>query len=129
MICATVLNKTAPYEELISHGFTLDEKGMKMSKSQGNVISPLTIIKNKGADILRLWAASIDYSNDHRIGNHIIEQNSEIYRKIRNSLFRYILGNLNDFDFKPLDQYQLSLADLLTINHVNKSFKRSIKLT
>ncbi|WVH36971.1 isoleucine--tRNA ligase [Mycoplasmoides gallisepticum] len=124
MICATVLNKTAPYKELISHGFTLDEKGMKMSKSQGNVISPLTIIKNKGADILRLWAASIDYSNDHRIGNHIIEQNSEIYRKIRNSLFRYILGNLNDFDFKPLDQYQLSLADLLTINHVNKSFKK-----
>ncbi|MDC4181972.1 isoleucine--tRNA ligase [Mycoplasma bradburyae] len=124
MICATVMNKTAPYEELISHGFTLDEKGFKMSKSQGNVIDPLTIIKDKGADILRLWAASIDYSNDHRIGNKIIEQNSEIYRKIRNSLFRFILGNLNDFDFKDLKTYKLSLADLLTINQVNKSFRK-----
>ncbi|QZX49416.1 isoleucine--tRNA ligase [Mycoplasma sp. E35C] len=124
MICSTVANKTAPYEELISHGFTLDEKGYKMSKSLNNVIDPLTIIKDKGADILRLWAASIDYSNDHRIGDTIINQNIEIYRKIRNTLFRFILGNLSDFDFKDMKSYQFSLANLLTINQVNQSFKK-----
>jgi len=85
----------APFESILSHGFVVDGKGMKMSKSAGNVISPDDILKNYGADILRAWVASSDYAEDLRIDNTILVQHAESYRKIRNT-FRFILGNLQD---------------------------------
>ena len=85
----------APFEKILSHGFVVDGKGLKMSKSTGNVISPDDILKKYGADILRIWVASSDYAEDLRIDYTILEQHAEAYRKIRNT-FRYLLGNLND---------------------------------
>ena len=89
----------APFKSILSHGFVVDGKGLKMSKSSGNVISPDEILKNYGADILRAWVASSDYAEDLRIDNNILAQHAESYRKIRNT-FRFILGNIKD-DFQP----------------------------
>lgn len=89
----------APYKTVISHGFTLDAEGRKMSKSLGNTIDPLAVCKEFGADILRLWVASVDYQADMRISKDILKQISDSYRKIRNT-YRFLLGNL--FDFDPL---------------------------
>ncbi|MDB3858013.1 isoleucine--tRNA ligase [Pelagibacteraceae bacterium] len=89
----------APFKSILSHGFVVDGKGLKMSKSSGNVISPEDILKNYGADILRAWVASSDYAEDLRIDNNILAQHAESYRKIRNT-FRFILGNIKD-DFQP----------------------------
>tara|TARA_B100000674_G_C37827746_1_gene908966 strand:- start:184 stop:1242 length:1059 start_codon:yes stop_codon:yes gene_type:complete len=85
----------APFENILSHGFVVDGKGLKMSKSSGNVISPDEILKNYGADILRAWVASSDYAEDLRIDKTILSQHAESYRKIRNT-FRFILGNIKD---------------------------------
>ncbi|MGL6125424.1 MAG: isoleucine--tRNA ligase [Metamycoplasmataceae bacterium] len=93
----------APFKNLISHGFVLDEKGNKMSKSKGNVVDPAKIINAYGADILRLWASNSEYSNDVTIGDNIIKQNVEIYRKIRNTL-RFLLANLNDYEHKEIEK-------------------------
>ncbi|WP_027120320.1 isoleucine--tRNA ligase [Mycoplasmopsis lipofaciens] len=90
----------SPYKNLLSHGFVLDAKGEKMSKSKGNVVDPLKIINKYGADILRLWAANSEYTNDISISDNILNQNSEIYRKIRNTI-KFLLGNLNDFVYDP----------------------------
>ena len=87
----------APYRKVLTHGFIKDEQGRAMSKSLGNVISPLEITEKYGADVLRLWVMSVDYFNDVRISFNIINQQVEVYRKIRNT-FRYMLGNLYDFD-------------------------------
>ncbi len=89
----------APFKSILSHGFVVDGKGMKMSKSSGNVISPEDILKNFGADILRAWVASSDYSEDLRVDQTILSQQAESYRKIRNT-FRFILGNIKD-NFEP----------------------------
>ncbi len=86
----------APYDVVVTHGFTLDEQGRKMSKSLGNTVAPQTIIKEYGADILRLWTASVDYWDDQRIGPEIIKTTSETYRKLRNTL-RWMLGSLHHF--------------------------------
>ncbi|MDC3416462.1 isoleucine--tRNA ligase [Aquibacillus salsiterrae] len=96
---AVAVTGNAPYETIISHGFALDGEGRKMSKSVGNVVVPAKIMKQYGADILRLWVASVDYQADVRISDDIIKQTSEGYRKIRNT-FRFMLGNLHDFDPK-----------------------------
>ncbi len=87
----------APYDSVLTHGFVLDEKGRKMSKSLGNVIAPQSVIKDAGADILRLWVAASDYSDDLRIGKEILATFSETYRKLRNTL-RWMLGALAHFD-------------------------------
>lgn len=87
----------APYKICISHGFTLDGNGNKMSKSLGNSVDPQDVCKKYGADILRLWVASIEYTADVRIGDQILNQNAEAYRKIRNT-FRFLLGNLSDYN-------------------------------
>ncbi len=84
----------APYDQVLTHGFIMAEDGRKMSKSLGNVVAPQDVIKNSGADILRLWVASSDYSDDMRIGPEIIKSNVEAYRKLRNT-FRYMLGALD----------------------------------
>jgi isoleucyl-tRNA synthetase len=86
----------APYDTVLTHGFTMDAKGMKMSKSLGNTISPLDLMKEYGADILRLWALSVDFTEDHRIGKEILAGVADQYRKLRNT-FRYLLGGLADF--------------------------------
>ncbi|HWI76801.1 MAG TPA: isoleucine--tRNA ligase [Sphingomicrobium sp.] len=86
----------APYNAVLTHGFTMDSKGMKMSKSLGNTISPLDLMKDYGADILRLWALSVDFTEDHRIGKEILAGVADQYRKLRNT-FRYLLGALADF--------------------------------
>jgi len=87
----------APYKTVVTNGFTVDEKGKKMSKSIGNVVSPHDIIKQYGADILRLWVASSNFKEDVRVSDNIFKENAEVYRRIRNTS-RYILGNLADFD-------------------------------
>ncbi|MFW6410420.1 MAG: isoleucine--tRNA ligase, partial [Halanaerobiales bacterium] len=92
----------APYESVVTNGFIVDDRGNKMSKSLGNVISPHEVIDQYGADILRLWVASSDFKEDVSVSDKILQQNSEVYRRIRNT-FRFILGNIGDFD--PEDNY------------------------
>ena len=100
MIVATAVTGTAPYKEVLSHGYVCDSNGEKMSKSVGNVVDPRDIIKTNGADVLRLWAMTSDYKQDLRLGDANIKQVSEQYRKIRNT-FRFLLGNINPEDFDP----------------------------
>ena len=121
----------APYDSILSHGFVVDGKGLKMSKSLGNVIAPEDILKKYGADILRIWVASSNYEEDLRIDNSIVEQHAESYRKIRNT-FRYLLGNLND-EFKNIDLKELKLQELPELEQymlhkiyiLNKNFKNN----
>ncbi len=121
----------APYDSVLTHGFILDEKGRKMSKSLGNVIAPEKIIKQYGADILRLWVVTEDYTEDIKIGMNIIKNIANDYKKIRNT-FRYFLGNLYDFDPKKdkvaydnmleLDRWILSkLQEIIEIAHSSYS--------
>jgi len=91
------LRGAAPYKECATHGWTLDEKGHAMHKSLGNTIEPEKIVNKYGADLLRLWVASVDFSEDVRLSETILTRLSEAYRKLRNT-FRYMLGNLHDFD-------------------------------
>ena len=86
----------APFNAVLTHGFTMDAKGLKMSKSLGNTVNPLDLMKEHGADILRLWALSVDFTEDHRIGKEILAGVADQYRKLRNT-FRYLLGALADF--------------------------------
>ncbi|MEB3416253.1 isoleucine--tRNA ligase [Alteriqipengyuania sp. WL0013] len=87
----------APYDALLTHGFTMDPKGMKMSKSLGNTVDPLKVMEQYGADIIRLWALSVDYTEDHRIGDEILKGVGDQYRRLRNT-FRYLLGALDGFE-------------------------------
>ncbi|EJD8518566.1 isoleucine--tRNA ligase [Staphylococcus pseudintermedius] len=102
----------SPYKMLLSHGFVMDEEGKKMSKSLGNVIVPDTIVKQKGADIARLWVSSVDYLADVRISDEILNQVADVYRKIRNTL-RFLLGNINDYN--PATD-RIAEADLLEVD-------------
>lgn len=121
----------APYKTVLTHGFVFGEDGRKMSKSLGNYIRPDDIIKNYGADILRLWAASVDYRNDTKIGDNIIKQLVEIFKKTRNTS-RFLLGNLFDFDpavdyveyndLKELDKFALHKLNHL-IEEVTEAFE------
>lgn len=103
----------APYKAVLTHGFTLDSKGKKMSKSVGNSIAPQKIIQQYGADILRLWVASTDYWEDQRIGDEMIKTSVESYRKLRNTL-RFLLGNLHHYN----DDLKVDYADLPEIERV-----------
>ena len=123
----------APFDSILSHGFVVDGKGLKMSKSAGNVISPDDILKNYGADILRAWVASSDYAEDLRIDNTILAQHAESYRKVRNT-FRFILGNLQDkhepLDFKKINIDNFSDLEkyiLGKISHLDSSIKENLK--
>jgi isoleucyl-tRNA synthetase len=100
----------APFESILSHGFVVDGKGLKMSKSVGNVIAPEDILKKYGADILRIWVASSNYAEDLRIDYSILDQHADSYRKIRNT-FRYLLGNIND-DFEEIDLEKIDIKKL-----------------
>ena len=123
----------APFETILSHGFVVDGKGLKMSKSLGNVIAPEDILKKYGADILRIWVASSNYSEDLRIDYSILDQHSDSYRKIRNT-FRYLLGNLNDIfkiiDLKKIDPSELPELEQFMLHKVyslNVNFKKYFK--
>ncbi|QJC31102.1 isoleucine--tRNA ligase [Enterobacteriaceae endosymbiont of Macroplea mutica] len=97
LVLSTITQNKKPYSNIISHGFTVDHEGKKMSKSIGNIIKPQDIIKKFGADVLRLWVASTDYYSEVHLSSCILQNITEIYRRIRNTI-RYILANLNDFD-------------------------------
>ncbi len=123
----------APFESILSHGFVVDGKGLKMSKSLGNVIAPEDILKKYGADILRIWVASSNYSEDLRIDYSILDQHADSYRKIRNT-FRYLLGNIND-NFEKIDLKKIDLSEmpeleqfmLHKISSLNENFKNYFK--
>ena len=123
----------APFESILSHGFVVDGKGLKMSKSIGNVIAPEDILKKYGADILRIWVASSNYAEDLRIDYSILDQHADSYRKIRNT-FRYLLGNLNDtfedIDFENINLKQLPELEqfmLHKIYQLDLNFNRNFK--
>ncbi len=129
--CGT--RKRAPYESVLSHGFVVDGKGLKMSKSTGNVISPNDILHKYGADILRVWVSASDYAEDLRIDFNILDQHAESYRKIRNT-FRFLLGNLQDkktdLDFTNLDISnwpELEIYMLHQIYELDKKIKNYFK--
>ncbi|SFA75181.1 MULTISPECIES: isoleucine--tRNA ligase [unclassified Bacillus (in: firmicutes)] len=122
----------APYKGVLSHGFALDGEGRKMSKSIGNVVVPAKVMDQLGADILRLWVASVDYQSDVRVSDPILKQVAEVYRKIRNT-FRFLLGNLADFNpetdavayenLREVDQFMLVKLNKL-IKNVNESYEK-----
>lgn len=124
LICGVAVTGKAPYKELVSHGFTLDGKGNKMSKSLGNVIVPADMVRLHGSDILRLWVASTDYTEDVRISDDLIKQVKESYRKIRNT-YKFMLGNLKDFDYtKDSIKYEdMPYYDKYMMNELNKFTK------
>lgn len=103
LILGVAKHGKSPYKNLVSHGFIVDAKGMKMSKSLGNGVDPLKVINSQGADILRLWVASIDYQADCKIGDDILKQVSETYRKIRNTC-RFLVGNLSNGNYSTFDK-------------------------
>ncbi|MGY6638176.1 MAG: isoleucine--tRNA ligase [Erythrobacter sp.] len=117
LLQSTATRGRAPYDQILTHGFTMDAKGKKMSKSLGNTISPLKVMEEYGADIIRLWALSVDFTEDHRIGDEILKGVGDQYRKLRNT-FRYLLGALDGFteeerlapeEMPELERYILAL--------------------
>ena len=123
----------APFESILSHGFVVDGKGLKMSKSQGNVIAPEDILKKYGADILRIWVASSNYAEDLRIDYSILDQHAEAYRKIRNT-FRFLLGNIRDkyenYEFDKIDTNDLPELEQLMLHklsEINEKFYLNFK--
>lgn len=117
----------APYKEVVTHGMLVDEQGRKMSKSLGNVIAPQDMIKEFGADILRLWVLASDYKSELALSKGILKQVSEVYRKIRNTA-RFILGNISDFDVnKPIAYDDLEEIDKWALLKLNKLVKDCTK--
>ena len=130
LIIGTAVYGKAPYRQVLSHGFVMDEKGVKMSKSQWNAVAPSEITKKYGADILRLWACSVDYQADCSMGQNILKQISENYRKVRNT-FRFLMANLDDqmftkencLPFEELDA--LNQYILVRLNDVVQSCEKA----
>jgi isoleucyl-tRNA synthetase len=127
LLLSSAINGVSPYKNLLTHGFTVDEKGEKMSKSKGNVVAPDKVIKQYGSEILRLWVALSDYQSDLKISDNILKQTSEQYRKIRNT-FRFLLANVDDLDeivsiekYGELDRWILTKAKMV-LNDVKESF-------
>ena len=131
LLTSVAVQEKAPYKQVLTHGFVFGEDGRKMSKSLGNYIRPDDIIEKYGADILRLWAASVDYRNDTKIGDNIIKQLTEIFKKTRNTA-RFLLGNIHDFDpakdyvkyedLKPIDKFALHKLNKV-IAEITESFE------
>ncbi len=127
LITATAMFDSAPYKTVVTHGFTLDGEGRKMSKSLGNVIDPADVCKTSGADVLRLWVASVDYQSDMPISKDLLKQISETYRKIRNT-FKFMLANTSDFNPKDALPYEeLETVDkymyIKFINYLSEVYK------
>ncbi|MFC1631588.1 isoleucine--tRNA ligase [Candidatus Omnitrophota bacterium] len=131
LLTSVAITGSAPYQQVLTHGFTVDGEGKKMSKSKGNVVSPQEVISEYGAEILRLWVASCDYTDDVRISGQVLTGVADAYRKIRNTL-RFFIGNLYDFtteqsleynELLALDQWALSsLAGL--VKEVTEGFEQ-----
>ncbi|WP_347241452.1 isoleucine--tRNA ligase [Phormidium sp. FACHB-592] len=132
LLTSVAVNNCAPYKTVLTHGFVLDEQGYKMSKSLGNVVDPMVIIKGGknqkeeppyGADVLRLWVSSVDYSSDMRLGKTVLKQMADVYRKIRNTA-RFLLGNLHDFDpaKNAVPYEQLPELDRYLLHRINEVF-------
>ncbi len=131
LLTSTATRGTAPYKTVLTHGFVMDDEGRKMSKSLGNTVLPQDVTKIYGADVLRLWSASVDYRNDIKIGETILKQLVEIFKKTRNSA-RFLLGNMYDFDpkndtvkyedLKPIDKFALHRLNAL-IKNVDEAFE------
>jgi isoleucyl-tRNA synthetase len=111
LLASVAMNGVAPYKSVLTHGFTVDAKGEKMSKSKGNVIPPQAVMKTLGADVLRLWIASTDYRGEMRVSDEILERTSDGYRRLRNTA-RFLLSNLNDFN--PMTD-RVEIAKLLPL--------------
>jgi len=127
LFLSAAVEHKAPYKGVLTHGFTVDEKGEKMSKSKGNVVAPDKVLKEYGSEILRLWVASSDYQGDLKISNGILKQTAENYRKLRNT-FRIMLANINDLEtltpyenMGDLDKWILEVAKS-TLDEVHKLF-------
>ncbi len=138
LLVSTANNGIAPYKSILTHGFTVDEKGEKMSKSKGNVVAPSDIAKKYGVEILRLWVGASEYTTDLKISENILKQTSEQYRKIRNT-FRFLLANVNDLeeilpmgDMNTLDKWILAHAknvfDEVEINFRKYDFSKAFAL-
>jgi len=131
LLTSTAINDVAPYKTVLTHGFTVDAQGKKMSKSLGNVVSPQKICGSLGADILRLWVASSDYSNEMTVSDEILKRSADSYRRIRNTA-RFLLANLNGFnpetdivankDMLPLDRWAVAKT-LATQNEIIEAYK------
>ena len=150
LLTSVAVNNKPPYKRVLTHGFALDENGRKMSKSLGNVVDPNIIINGGpnqkiqpayGADVLRLWVSSVDYSVDVPIGSNILKQLSDVYRKVRNTA-RYLLGNIHDFDpfieeieidrLPILDKWMLNrlveVSDQITVSYENYEFSKFFQI-
>lgn len=125
LITSVTVRGESPYRGILSHGFTLDGEGRKMSKSIGNTVDPLKVCGSLGADILRLWVASVDYQEDVRISDNILTQTTEVYRKIRNTL-RFLLGNLSDFNHEQdIVAYEaMNELDRYAMNRLHRMIER-----
>jgi len=128
LVVCLQLEGTSPYRTCITHGYTVDAQGEKMSKSKGNVVEPQEVIKRSGADILRLWASSVDYREDVRISDEILNRLTEAYRKIRNTA-RYMLGNLAGFEpcVDTVDLEEMFEIDRWAMASTNELVKRAIE--
>lgn len=128
LLTSVATRKAPPFKSVLTHGFVVDGKGKKMSKSTGNVIAPKKIIDKYGVEVLRLWVSSEDYRDDIRISDEIIKRQSEAYRRIRNT-FRFILGNISDFDPKTqsVPYGELTELDRLTLHRLTKLTERVLK--
>ena len=112
ILTSTAINRQAPYKQVLTHGFTVDQQGRKMSKSLGNIIAPQKLLKTLGADIVRLWVCSTDYRGEMTVSNEILDRMSDAYRRIRNTA-RYLLSAINDFD--P-DTQMVAADDMLALD-------------
>lgn len=126
LLTGVAIDTHAPYKQCLTHGFTVDEKGRKMSKSLGNGIEPQDIMKTLGADILRLWIASADYSNEMSLSQEILKRNADAYRRLRNTA-RFLLGNLDGFD--PA-RHLVAPADMVALDRwiVHRAFEVQEKI-
>jgi isoleucyl-tRNA synthetase len=128
LLSSVAMNGVAPYRAVLTHGFTVDAQGKKMSKSKGNVVAPQKVVKNLGADVLRLWVAATDYRAEMSVSDEILKRTSDVYRRLRNTA-RYLLSNLNGFDpardlvaaenLLPLDRWAVDRAWQLQQEVVN----------
>jgi len=117
----------APFRQVLTHGFVLDEKGYKMSKSLGNGVEPQQVINSMGADMLRLWAASSDYSDDVRIGKEILKHHEDVYRRFRNTL-RYLLGALSEYSYQEIPYEELPDLEQWVLHRLSELQKSHQKL-
>lgn len=122
LLVSSAINKKAPYRAILTHGFTVDERGEKMSKSKGNVVAPKDVLKRYGSEILRLWVAMSDYQGDLKVSDTILKQTAEQYRKLRNT-FRFLLANVSDLE-KITNIENLSEVDKWILSRAKESFEQ-----